>query len=187
VSRHGLKTAKLTFTVSNEYPHMKLNGIRVRHTRDYRSSHENSALSITEVVDLKIERVRVAGGKRVFSGTEYTTKSRPGCPHSWYEVGISSTVAQEAFKENESLEIGEEASWTAEKLEHTGVFSVLCLTACKMIKRIDGIGFHNDNGVQLVAPAPSQISHRSQPSTEKYSPEVIEQKRKVLLSTNEFW
>jgi hypothetical protein len=187
MSRNGLKTANLTFAVSNEYPHMKLNGIRVRHTFDYRSSHGNSALSITEVVDLKIERVRVAGGKRVFSATEYTAKSKPGCLHSWYEVGIWSTVALEVFKENQSLEIGEEASWTTEKLENAGVFSALYLTACKIIKRIDGIGFYNDNGVRPAAAPPSEISHGPQLSMEKEGPEVIEQKRRALLSNNEFW
>jgi hypothetical protein len=179
--------AELTFTVSNEYPHMKLNGIRVRYTCDYRSSHENSALSITEVVDLKIERVRVAGGKRVFSATEYTTKPRPGCPHSWYEVGILSTAALEAFKENESLGIGEEASWTTDKLEQAGVFSALYLTACKMVKRIDGIGFYNDNGVRPAAAPPSGMSHCSQPHIERGSSEAAEQKHKALLGNNEFW
>jgi hypothetical protein len=67
----------------------------------------------------------------------------------WYEMSITSAEAQEAFKENLNLDFGEETEWNEDLLLETGiVMKDMCEPANYLIKKMDGIGFYNDNGTK---------------------------------------
>jgi hypothetical protein len=186
--RHNARKAKLEFMVGGEYSHMRLNGIRVRRNCQYYNSDKTSILNITEVIDLKLDSARLmVDGKRVFSASEYTTKSIPGYPHSWYEVGVMSTAAEAAFMGNETLEFGEESSWTEEGLQNAGVFSAICLPACEMVKKMDGVGYYNDNGVQVASAQQLEIVNSSCEATERNNGENSEQTYNGLPKDKDFW
>lgn len=74
---------------------------------------------------------------------------RPGCEKVdiWHEVSISSVDANKVFEQNKRLELGDEADWTTEYLLKAQALEAMLLPACEMLKKMDGVGFYNDNGV----------------------------------------
>lgn len=84
-------------------------------------------------------------------------------------MGLSSAAAKEAFEENLTLEFGEEAGkWTEDMLEEEGIFSDIFRTANHLIKRLDGFGYWNDNGVRIEAPRapePEEVGPGSKATT----------------------
>ena len=67
----------------------------------------------------------------------------------WHEVSISSNKADELFEQNKKLELGDEASWTPESLSKVDAAQAMYLPACEMIKKMDGVGYWNENGVDV--------------------------------------
>ena len=61
----------------------------------------------------------------------------------WYEVSLSSSVAEEKFKENLDLELGDFASWTPKEIVEAGVLEDLSLVARDVVTRIDNVGYSN--------------------------------------------
>lgn len=74
----------------------------------------------------------------------------------WHEVSISCPKADHILEQNKTLELGEETSWTPEKLSAVDALPSLYLPACEMVKQMDGVGFSNNNEMPIQAtPAPS--------------------------------
>lgn len=66
------------------------------------------------------------------------------------------------FKQN--LVLGEEPSWTPEKLSEVNAAQSMYLPACEMLKQMDGVGFYNDNEVDVKA------AERQEPSEPESGP-----------------
>jgi len=84
----------------------------------------------------------------VFRGISNVLDDRFACEKLdyWHEVNISSARAEEVLKANTELELGEEASWDLSKIkaaEH------IYLPALEMLKQMDGIGWWNENGIDI--------------------------------------
>lgn len=61
----------------------------------------------------------------------------------WYEVSLSSSVAEEKFKENVDLKLGDITTWTPQEMVEAGVFENLSLVARDVVSRIDNVGHWN--------------------------------------------
>ncbi|KAI1821926.1 hypothetical protein F4861DRAFT_532587 [Xylaria intraflava] len=72
-------------------------------------------------------------------------KDHLGVPLVWYEFSLKSDALSEAFRQNEKLELGDEASWTAEELLKSRPVDDLVRKAASMVKKMDGVGYWNDN------------------------------------------
>ncbi|KAI0402048.1 hypothetical protein F4802DRAFT_618208 [Xylaria palmicola] len=66
-------------------------------------------------------------------------------PLMWYEATLKSDIFSTAFKQNKGLELGDEAEWKSEELLKSGAVEALVQKAADMVKRMDGVGYWNDN------------------------------------------
>ncbi|RSL46208.1 hypothetical protein CEP53_010432 [Fusarium sp. AF-6] len=119
--------------------------INIRHLAKYRNGPKGrSCLTITMTRIVKKFPSTSNKPKMIFRGqTVPATPPGKGSPTQWFEAHISSTRAEEIFKENLSLEFGEKTRWTAEKLMEDGVLSALCEPALRMATKMDHIGESN--------------------------------------------
>lgn len=129
-----------------------IDSILVHHTTKYKSAgrEENSTLNISQIKGLDVDsRYPFAGAKfQIYrASSPPNDQKEPEHLDSWYEASISSIKADELLKQNNTLELGDEATWTAETLENMGAAKSIYLPACEMIKQMNGIGYHNDNGI----------------------------------------
>lgn len=69
--------------------------------------------------------------------------------NTWHEASISSTRADTLLRQNTALELGDEADWSLETLDDLDVSKDFYLPACEMLKQMDGVGIHNDNGISV--------------------------------------
>ncbi len=145
-----------------DFHNIMIPSIRVYRKAHYKSFDNKSILNVTEVHDLNIN-IKKTGEKTIFHAVSSGSTISDGYPSFWYEIGVSSAVAKEAFEENLTLEFGEEAvKWTEDMFEEEGIFSDIYLTANHLIKQMDGFGYWNDNGVRLGPPRAPQQSVYSQ-------------------------
>lgn len=144
------------------------NFVRVLRTTLYPSTGNGSQLKITEVHDLKFEK---HSNKNIYYAFEAENVMEDGRPTMWYQISLTSPIAERVLEENVSLEFGEETTWSEEDFdERVHIFKSLCLPACYMIKKMDGMGFYNDNGyiappaaASSPAAAPTVVSEANQP------------------------
>ncbi|RDL38391.1 uncharacterized protein BP5553_02731 [Venustampulla echinocandica] len=135
----------------------KLDEIRVHRISRYRSRDRNSVLKISEIQALDTNARGVPEMDLVvFKAWLNTIQSRKACQKldSWYQASISCIKAHEMLKENKTLELGEEAGWTPVSLSRIDTAKALVVPACQMLKQMDAIGYHNDNGVERKTRAP---------------------------------
>ena len=123
-----------------------------RITKHKSTDREGSILSISEVRALDVDsRYPFDGAKfqvyRALSPLEH--QNGTDGLDVWYEASISSAKANDLLRQNVTLELGDEAGWTPEELEQLGAASAMYLPACEMLKQMDGIGLHNNNGIDL--------------------------------------
>ena len=126
----------------------------VHHTSKYKSADKaaNSFLSVSEIRALDVDC------RCPFEGATfqiYKAESPPQRQNDseglnvWHEVNISSAKVDELLKQNTSLGLGDEAEWSPEMLNELDAANSICLPACEMLKQMDGVGIHNDNGVDF--------------------------------------
>ncbi|KAH6670732.1 hypothetical protein B0J14DRAFT_102216 [Halenospora varia] len=146
---------RLSFVLSNRYiDGFALNDVRVHQIGNYRSRDSESMLKVSKVQNLVVRRKKTADElSKVYVCFPFVTTAKPceihGQMSSWYEVSISSVKADELFKQNEILELGDEAGWSPESISKLNAAQALYLPACEMLKQMDGIGYHSDNGLNL--------------------------------------
>ncbi|KAL2685572.1 hypothetical protein Neosp_006672 [[Neocosmospora] mangrovei] len=119
--------------------------INIRHLAKYQNTSKGrSRLTITMTRIVKNFSSTSNKYKNKFRGqTVPATSPGKGSPTQWFEAHISSTRAEELFKENLGLVFGERTNWTAEKLMEDGVLSALVEPALRMVTKMDHIGESN--------------------------------------------
>lgn len=153
--RSNLKKMRMFFELSKENDFITFNTIRVRRSAQYPSANGKTLLNIIEVHDLYFDKHDMRNLYSVY--TPETIANREHQP-MWYEISLSSTVANKAFQENVNLEFGEESEWTEQALlDQEKFLQDLYLPANCMVKKMDGMGFYNDNGH-----VPPVIEHAAQ-------------------------
>ena len=85
-------------------------------------------------------------------------QNQAGSLNVWHEVSISSAKVDEQLQKNKNLEFGDEAKWSPEMLNELNAANAICLPACEMLKKMNGVGIHNDNGVNLPDPSTNKVS-----------------------------
>ena len=75
----------------------------------------------------------------------YKDNEHTDIPLSWYEASLKSDTFCTAFKENERLEFGDEVKWKLKDLIQKGAVEQLIKKAAGMVKKMDGVGFWNEN------------------------------------------
>ena len=130
-------------------------------------------MNISEVRELQIDFVKgydstiwkaaatpESSTKLEYLGTDLSYKWN----YLWQEVSISCPKADHILEQNKTLELGEETSWTPEKLSAVDTLPSLYLPACEMIKQMDGVGFYNNNEIPILAtPAHSLAEFQAPP------------------------
>src|SRR5271170_4370905 len=113
----------LFFEVPNSLAHFLVFGVRVRRVNRYRSLDYKSILAVSEIRELQMFDAQGDGctiWKAVGSLEPHTLLVQQGQNQKWlylwHEINISCPKADEMFQLNKSIELGEEAPWTPEKL-----------------------------------------------------------------------
>jgi len=129
----------------------QLGGIRVHRICQYKSKNTKSIFKISEIQSLDIQRLALPGMPLTLFKLSPGPSDRNPCDKLglWYEASISCSLLDEILKENKKLELGDEAGWKAEELLDIGVAQSLYLPACEMLKKMDGVGQHNRNGLDI--------------------------------------
>ncbi|KAF8854467.1 hypothetical protein BDZ45DRAFT_693398 [Acephala macrosclerotiorum] len=137
----------------------QLQELQVKRVLKYQSEDRRSSLNVTEIQSLDIQGSEVPG--KPISVFQAAPGPNDGPPteklRQWWEASISSTDADQVLEENKTLELGDEPGWTAETLSKVHVASALYLPACEMLKKMDGVGFLNRNGIERAVVEASKI------------------------------
>lgn len=123
--------------------------LNVRHIARLRSQDEKSHLDVTNVQAMTMCEEREEAPSSLLVRIEArpdSTNAPGGRVASWYEASVSSARADDLFRQNETLRVGDEPDWTVERLQEAGVFRDLYGPAAAMVKRMDGVGVLGDNG-----------------------------------------
>jgi len=149
--------SRLTFSIPDGKG-LAVKAVRVLTKWRHHSSDNKSALDITEVEQLKLMDWQAedspTDSKTRFDAHSWSQadarhRKKQGEFPRWYEVSIVSTELEEAFKENESLRVGEKATrWTVDDLRERGVFQKLYGPALKMLTKMDDVGGNENNHIQ---------------------------------------
>ncbi|RYP16787.1 hypothetical protein DL765_004900 [Monosporascus sp. GIB2] len=148
---------RLEFVAREEYQ-VDIGIVRIRNTATYRRRpecapyldfHDDArrwdGLALSEVHDMDSYMERQGDGTIKYFSEAFSGVAAKGQPPMWIEASIHSNMVAEAFEENESLEVGDEAKWSAEELSESGVFDDLIRTATQMVKQMDGVGYWSNN------------------------------------------
>lgn len=161
----NLSTPCLYFELDNSFEKSGLciDSILVRHIAKYQSadSDANSILRISEVKALDVDsRCPYPGATFQIYKAEPPQEhlEEPGDLNIWHEASISNVKLNEQLKQNTILELGDEAVWTPEKLEELGAVTAMYLPACEMLKQMDGVGYYNDNAINVQETSASESS-----------------------------
>ena len=143
----GLKKMSMLFELDDAYG-IQFNTVRVHRTVLYPGTGNGSQLKITEVHNLNVNKHE---HNCIYYAWEPEIVLEKQSPTMWYEISLTSPVAQRVLEENVNLEFGEETTWTEEDFdERVRILKSLCVPANYIVKKMDGMGFYNDNG--YVAP-----------------------------------
>jgi hypothetical protein len=166
-----LITPVLRFELSDALSsQFQLDGLRVHRISKYRSKDNQAILKVSDIQDLDVrnrsipdKNITIFEAKRNMSPRKATEKL-----DFWYEVSISSPLVDDALAQNKLLSLGDEADWTAERFSKMDIAEKTCLPACQMLKQMDGIGYYNDNGIdvrsQFSAPSSAASINPSRPA-----------------------
>jgi hypothetical protein len=158
-SRPDLQKPAVYFELENSLlEKYDLDGVRVHRISRYKSTDQNSILEARDCRDLDVGKMAVPGKPRTVFRAISNIQDRVACEKLdyWHEVNISSGRAEEVLEANTKLKLGEEAAWDLSKIkaaEH------IYLPALEMLKQMDGIGWWNDNGIDVRSrplPSPQQ-------------------------------
>ncbi|RYP67721.1 hypothetical protein DL770_008559 [Monosporascus sp. CRB-9-2] len=148
---------RLEFVAREEYQ-VDIGIVRVRNFATYRRKAECApyldlhddvrrwdGLTLSEVHDTDSYMEPQGDGTIKYFAEGFSGDAGKGQPPMWIEASIHSNMVSEAFEENESLEVGDEAKWSAEELSESGVFDDLIRTATQTVKQMDGVGYWSNN------------------------------------------
>lgn len=120
--------------------------LRVRRECEHTHMNGECTLHIDEVEDMYIRTLNTTGKPK----TKYWIKAHDEetnppklLTRNWFEFSITCRCADEAFKENQNLDIGEEATWGIDDLNNRGLIWYLCHPMSQIVSKGDGLGFWN--------------------------------------------
>lgn len=125
-----------------------LESLRVHRISHYADTNKCMNLKVSEIYDLDRSSLTKTE-KEIFKAVHCATPRSLSEKTSWYEISIESPTLNEMFEENTKLDIGAEISYTTEQDTQPLLIQHLCLPACQMLKHLDGVGFHNSNGITV--------------------------------------
>ena len=145
----------ISFEVEETLGFFQVIGVRIHHVSRYISQDAKSILKVSKVQELQYDQTvancstsyKAVGSLDVGSFVDGVGKWL----YHWHEVSISCANADEMFKQNKDLALGEEPSWTPEKLAEVNAAQSIYLPACEMLKQMDGVGLDNDNEIDAKA------------------------------------
>lgn len=148
----------LFFELNNSFiekSKLLIDSILVHHVAKYKStdSDATSVLKISKIVALNVDSMCPFQGAnfQIYKAEPPPPgcQQEPGALNIWHEASISSSKGNEELKGNTTMELGDEADWTPEKLDELGIANDMCIPACEMLKQMDGVGINNDNGAPV--------------------------------------
>ncbi|CAG8975536.1 hypothetical protein HYALB_00005604 [Hymenoscyphus albidus] len=154
----------------------QLVSIQVFRNTMYQSNDGRSVLKIQEIIKMPPPGRATIDDHVVFIANEQSNQSTSDLK-KWFVVSIESNEANQLVKQNESMELGEEAGWTPETMASAGVAKDLYLPACAMLTSMCGVGINNGNG--LVA--------RKNPRTVAPPGEATKAVSYVVVKSKKFW
>lgn len=90
----------------------------------------------------------------------------------WYEVYFESDRLCQALTQNQELELGDEVNWNTEELLKSGVLDNLVRKGADVVKKIDGVGYWNDNHendlLRSALPPPKLIEESEEAFLQKF-------------------
>ncbi|KAI9846492.1 MAG: hypothetical protein M1837_003912 [Sclerophora amabilis] len=191
----------LTLSTRSSIKHLRVQSVFLRRQSRHLSAQTSQGagaltLCITEVQDLILQELpNVKGALRASARPPRDMiEDSSGGTRLWYEVSLMSVSAEERLKENQNLEVGERAQWTAEDiLGGREGLEDLCRLTHAIVTRIDGVGYHNVGPVKpvIAAAAASPAMMRKTPShasSEKPGKEPeAEGQKDAGMDDEEFW
>jgi len=121
---------------------LRIQAVTLRRQNCYGSvAHPSVYLYITEIQDLYIHRA--ADSTDLIRARAKPPGQMVHDNRLWYEVSLTSSIAEEKFKENVDLGLGDVTSWTPREMVEAGVFEDLSLVARDVVTRIDNVGHWN--------------------------------------------
>ncbi|KAK3935928.1 hypothetical protein QBC46DRAFT_322499 [Diplogelasinospora grovesii] len=151
----GNSGPRLTYAVPDHFG-VLVTSLRVLTKWRYLSVDERSALDITEVEKMVVDPCHDAPPE--IDGERWSTWSAsPWTPEIarrmrakgefpwWYEASVVSPEAEELFRQNDRLRLGEKADWDAEMLKATGILASIYKPALQLLKKMDQVGANENN------------------------------------------
>lgn len=141
----------------------------VKRTKKYAgysaSSNGGVELNVTELVSMEVDALEISQRSScVFLAAPSAFDRHPTEKLTkWWEASISSTQLDKMLEENKSLPLGDEATWAAEYKDpkFAAMATALSIPACEMLKQMDGVGQHNQNGIiRTEIPVPPKASKK---------------------------
>ncbi|RKF76626.1 hypothetical protein GcM1_225001 [Golovinomyces cichoracearum] len=158
----------LTFEI--KYPTSQryfLHRVAIRHVDRFISRDNESILQISEVQSLDF-LVKEYPAKKSSIFHVFVTQGEEDSHQKlklWYEVAISSKRIDDALSKYQGLELGELPDWQTKSLESSFSPRSIYRPACWMLRTLDGIGNHNDNGLEIGKYSPTRSNlHQSSAS-----------------------
>ncbi|KAL8355503.1 hypothetical protein RB601_001024 [Gaeumannomyces tritici] len=118
----------------------RVRGVRVRYTARHKCPSGATYLDIDQIQDMAIVSQGMRDGWVRFHSFPARECPEEGRASAWFEGSLSSAKAEDLFKANERLGLGEEAAWTVASMKQDGCFRALWEPALSMVKAMDHIG-----------------------------------------------
>jgi hypothetical protein len=143
-----------------------MKGVKIRQVATLASQDDTSHLHVTKI-QIMVQRVeKQSNHVWYFAADVESGQASNGHYKSWYEASITSTKADEAFKQNTCLEFGDEAAWTPDYLKDCGALDDLFRAATDTVRLMDGVGYWCSNHQD-------EIGHKLPPLTTEQRVERI--------------
>ncbi|KAI6365179.1 hypothetical protein MCOR25_005473 [Pyricularia grisea] len=121
--------------------------LRVLHVVSFVSPEKETQLRVTQVQDMSATLLPGRhGGWNRYRASLAKENPGQGIFSTWFTASVSSNQADEIFKSNMTLNLGDEAEWTTKDLLKEGCIESLLKRTLEMVKEMDDIGVLCDNG-----------------------------------------
>lgn len=133
-------------------------------------------LAISDMCSLEVAGARLESQDYcVFYGTPGPADCKPHVKlNTWQEAAIISTRINDLVAANEKLELGDRAGWTQVDMNDTVMD--MCSPAFELLKQMDGVGWEDENGVQIAAQSSTSEYTSEYTSAPKYNKHGREKK-----------
>ena len=151
------KTIQLSVITTSDQLEIKSVHLR-RKTLHPVTIYPDLQLQLDEVQDMSVQETT----KQHYQGTIHEPARMIAVGRYWWEVSISSIHARQILSENNTLELGEAAKWSAESVLSRGVISDMYTLADEIVTRIDHVGGYRNS---LKSTDKALVRSRSSPLT----------------------